>query len=159
MKKNLIIGAVTAGLILGGALMVGASQNDDKSATNATEQDLDTVVMDTSKKNVTMNESTTNNNGETETKKTQPEKQVENSKKDDGKQEPAINKEEAIQLAESQTGAKVIEIELDRDDHRLIYEIELVEERAEIEMEIDASTGKIIELDYDDDDDDYDERH
>ncbi|NCU19085.1 PepSY domain-containing protein [Pallidibacillus pasinlerensis] len=37
-----------------------------------------------------------------------------------------ISKEKAIEIAERQTGGKVIEIELDRDDRRYVYEIEHV---------------------------------
>lgn len=59
-----------------------------------------------------------------------------------------LSVEEVIQEVEQQYGSTVVEIELDEDDGRMIYEIELFneEENSEIELEIDAKNGEVIEL-------------
>ena len=49
-----------------------------------------------------------------------------------------------------QVGGKVVELELDEDDNRYEYEIELETNRGEVEMAIDALTGEILEIDFED---------
>ncbi len=39
---------------------------------------------------------------------------------------------------------------MDDDDRRPVYEIEIQTKRGEVELEIDAKTGKIISVDFDD---------
>ncbi|ASO19742.1 putative membrane protein YkoI [Actinoalloteichus hoggarensis] len=74
--------------------------------------------------------------------------------------EPAVSRDEAIRIAEEQApGATVVEVDLDSDDGRLEWEIELRQDRTEWEVEIDAHTGEVrdVEQDHDDDDDDRDD--
>ena len=63
-----------------------------------------------------------------------------------------ISRDEAVRIAISQTGqsARVAEVELDEDDGRPIYEIELEGGPFEYELEIDAATGDILEFEKDD---------
>lgn len=49
-------------------------------------------------------------------------------------------------------GASIIKFELDNDDGRSVYEIELHKDVYEYEMKIDAKTGKILEFETDIDD-------
>lgn len=67
-----------------------------------------------------------------------------------------LTKQQAIQIAQSKASGKVTEVELDDDDNRLVYEIEIRNGKMEYDFEIDAKTGAIIkyEEDLDDDDDD-----
>lgn len=65
--------------------------------------------------------------------------------------------EEAKQIALTEFEGKVTEIELDEDDGRLMYEVELKNETHEAEIELDARTGEIIELDIEEDDDRWDD--
>lgn len=156
MNKNLIIGIITAGLILGGAFMVGASQNDENNKAGVEQSKVDTVAL-SSEKDTLVQEEELEKNGSNQQQGA--EKQVDQTVTDTQQIELPITKEKAIEIAEKQTGGKVIEVELDRDDHRYKYELELIEERvAEIEMEIDAETGKIIELEYEEVDY-YDDRY
>ncbi len=60
--------------------------------------------------------------------------------------------EEAKQMAMKEFDGKVVEIELDKDDGRLIYEIELKDGKREAELDLDAETGEIIELEIEIDD-------
>ncbi|MUV38483.1 hypothetical protein JNUCC1_02321 [Lentibacillus sp. JNUCC-1] len=64
-----------------------------------------------------------------------------------------------IALNEIDFPGTVVSVELDEDDGRMIYEVEIEGENGEADVEIDAYTGKIIVLevdldDYDDDNDD-----
>lgn len=62
-----------------------------------------------------------------------------------------ISQEEAIQIAKGKAGsaAEVIEAELDEDDGRWHYELELRDDRHEYEVDIDAENGNVINFDKD----------
>ena len=65
-------------------------------------------------------------------------------------------REKAIQIAEKAVNGKVYNFETDEDDGQVEYELELMTDHGEVEIEINARSGEIIEIDYDDfDDDDY----
>lgn len=88
------------------------------------------------------------------------EKQVENKKpqnKDNVSrnakaEENLIGMEEAKTIALREFDGRIEELELDEDDGRLVYEIELGDGNREAELEIDAKTGEIVELDMEHDD-------
>lgn len=62
-----------------------------------------------------------------------------------------ISIEKAKQIAlDKEPNAKIIEAKLDSDDGYYYYEIEMETEQYEIDLEIDAYTGKILDIDYDD---------
>lgn len=62
-----------------------------------------------------------------------------------------ISMEEAIRIAfAKEPNAWFEQAQLDRDDGKYYYEIELKSAKYEIEFEIDAQTGKIIDMEYDD---------
>jgi uncharacterized membrane protein YkoI len=70
----------------------------------------------------------------------------------------ALRRGEAAPLAEilpaleARLGARVIEVELERDDGRLVYEFELIAPDGRIlEAEVDARTGAVIEVEAEDD--------
>jgi len=59
-----------------------------------------------------------------------------------------------LAAAEATRPGRVIEIELERDDGRWIYELELVSPDGFLyEMEIDAASGTILEVEREEDDD------
>ncbi|MFJ5771858.1 PepSY domain-containing protein [Psychrobacillus sp. NPDC093180] len=62
-----------------------------------------------------------------------------------------ISEKEAITIAKNQVDGDVVKIELDSDDGRFEYELDLRNADGEHDITIDASTGKVIELDLDDD--------
>nr|WP_304216084.1 PepSY domain-containing protein [Fredinandcohnia onubensis] len=67
---------------------------------------------------------------------------------------PKVSKEQAISIATKDTPGKIVEIELDDDNH---YEIEMIYEGKEVEMEISAVDGTILKKEIDDlDDNDHD---
>ncbi|MCM3740459.1 PepSY domain-containing protein [Oceanobacillus luteolus] len=71
--------------------------------------------------------------------------------------EDALSVEEVKQIALQKFDGKVTDIELDEDDGRLIYEMELKNEKQEADIDIDAVTGEIVEFDIDEDDDHWDD--
>ncbi|WP_213422456.1 PepSY domain-containing protein [Bhargavaea massiliensis] len=64
-----------------------------------------------------------------------------------------IKEEEAIKIAKAKAGsaAEVIESELDEDDGRWNYEVELRDDKFEYEVDIDAENGNIINFEKDED--------
>lgn len=61
-----------------------------------------------------------------------------------------ISQDEAAAIAEKTVNGKVIEIERDEDDGVIKYEVELRTDRGEAEVDIDAATGKVLEVEWDD---------
>jgi uncharacterized membrane protein YkoI len=57
---------------------------------------------------------------------------------------PAIMPEEAIKLALDEVTGNVKEIELDEEDHNMIYELEIEEGSREYNVHVDAMTGSIL---------------
>lgn len=70
------------------------------------------------------------------------------------KAKATIGAAKAKQIALQEVGGKVVEVDLDRDDGVLKYEIELRTADGEAEVDIHAYTGQVlkVELDHDDDD-------
>jgi uncharacterized membrane protein YkoI len=61
-----------------------------------------------------------------------------------------ISQADATAIAEKAVNGKVFEIEKDEDDGLIKYEVELKTDRGEAEVEIDASTGKVLDVEWDD---------
>ncbi|MDS9472426.1 PepSY domain-containing protein [Sporosarcina pasteurii] len=57
--------------------------------------------------------------------------------------------EEAIAIARQHASGTVKEVELDNDDGRLYYEIEMKDGKYEYELEIDAYTGDVLDFEKD----------
>ncbi len=57
---------------------------------------------------------------------------------------------EAVAIATEKVQGIVTKAELDSDDGQLYYEIEIRSGREEVEVEIDARTGEILSVEYDD---------
>ncbi len=61
-----------------------------------------------------------------------------------------LSLQQAVDIAKQHYAGKVAEAELDENDGRRIYEIEIETNRGEVELEIDAKTGKILDVEWDD---------
>jgi uncharacterized membrane protein YkoI len=58
-----------------------------------------------------------------------------------------------LKVAHAARPGRVIELELERDDGRWIYELELVTPQGRLyEMEIDAATGTVLEIEHEEGD-------
>ena len=124
---------MAAVIVLGGAF--GVSEFEDKT------KPVEPTSEQTNERQVTEKETPVVEN----TKTTEPEIDVEVNKETDLQ---LLSVEEVIQQVEQQYGATVVEIELDEDDGWMMYEIEMFneEENSEIELEINAKTGEVIDL-------------
>ena len=67
--------------------------------------------------------------------------------------ENVLTVEEAVAIAMQQAKGTVMKVELDEDDGRLQYEIEIEDSTYEYDFEIDAKTGTVIEFEKDHSDD------
>ena len=64
-----------------------------------------------------------------------------------------ITEKAAIEIAMKQAKGTVTEIELDEDDGRVIYEIEIKDGKYEYDFDIDAISGEVLKFEKDRDDD------
>ena len=58
-----------------------------------------------------------------------------------------ISEDEAKEIALNEFQGNIVDFELDEDDGRWIYEIELIDGQYEAEFDVDAITGEIIKKD------------
>lgn len=70
-----------------------------------------------------------------------------------------VTEKQAIEIAKAKASGTVTDLELDEDDNRLIYEIEIRNGKMEYDFEIDATTGDIIKYEEDLNDDNDDDRY
>lgn len=111
----------------------------DQSATNKNDNQ--------DQKNQSKNSTTTNDKQEQQQKG-----QDKKTTSKNNHEKTVISMEKAIQIALSEFPGKVHEAELDRDDGRLIYEIEIKGNGEEADFDIDAYTGEIISIEIEEDD-------
>ena len=180
MKKKIIIGTLGAALIFGGTFAVGAANNDagngaEKTSngkvmlsTNEAEkialQEVDGIVesIELEKKNnkVIYEVEIENYDDDYDVyldAYTGEIYHIDRDDDDDDRVYPAngnvqniISQADAIAIAEQTVTGKMKEIERDKDDGFLIYEVELRTDRGEAEVEIDAVTGNVLEVEWDD---------
>lgn len=75
---------------------------------------------------------------------TEQQKQNKSTTPKNNEKKTTINPKEAIDIALSEFSGTVKELEFEKDDGRLIYEIEVIAGYEEAEFKIDASTGEIV---------------
>lgn len=64
-----------------------------------------------------------------------------------GKYGDIISMDEAIKIAQEEAPhAFFVEVELDEDDGRVMYEIDMLDDEFKYELDIDASTGEIVDI-------------
>ncbi|MER2089731.1 MAG: PepSY domain-containing protein [Sporosarcina sp.] len=63
-----------------------------------------------------------------------------------------ITKEAAVQIAMKQAKGTATEVELDEDDGRVVYEIEIKDGKYEYDFDIDAISGEVLKFEKDRDD-------
>lgn len=74
-------------------------------------------------------------------------------------QKTAISKEQASKLAVQAVKGQVVKVDKDTDDGVVLYEVKLKTSDGIVEVEIDATNGEVLSIDYDDhfDDNDHDD--
>lgn len=108
--------------------------------------DNNKVANDT-KKQITINEK----QAKEENKNKSDEEKSKSTKEEQKKTVIDIN--EATELALKEFSGQVTDVDLDEEDGRLIYEIEIKANEQEAEIEIDAYTGEILVMEIDSDND------
>jgi uncharacterized membrane protein YkoI len=179
MKKKMVMGALSAVLVLGGAFAVGATNNDSGSKGEVKANAAKTILGYDEVKKIALQkvdgvveEVELEREANTAVYEVDIEKdhidydlhidaysgEVYSVDRDDdgddddnfSNYENVISQDDAIAIAEKAANGKVVEIELDEDDGFLKYEVELRTDRGEAEVEIDATTGNVLEVELDD---------
>ncbi|QLK85696.1 PepSY domain-containing protein [Staphylococcus sp. 17KM0847] len=60
----------------------------------------------------------------------------------------AISYKEAVKKAQNEMNGDLKQWQLSKDDGKLIYEVELIDQNKEIEFKIDAKTGEVLEMEH-----------
>ena len=164
MNKKILIGALSGLLVLGGAIAVGASKNDTRPE-DSIHADDKTSVINLETQNIP--EIKEGQEVELETEHGQTFYKVESDDDDDSsKTSPsqptntsALSVEEASKIATNEVNGKITEIEKEMEHGRLEYKFEIQSDRGEADVRVDAETGKITRVKFDDDsrDDRYDD--
>jgi uncharacterized membrane protein YkoI len=156
MKKKMMIGGLSVLLLFGGAAAVGAS----KSGT----QPEDSVHLDD--KNVeTQNlpEISAGQEIELETEHGKTFYKVEtyddsNNSSTQTANSTSISMEEASKIALNKVNGTITEVEKEMEHGRLEYKFEILSNRGEADVRVDAQTGEVTRVEFDDDDrDDFDD--
>lgn len=181
MNKKIWIGILSAGVALGGALSVSAMSKDHSDVTNPSMNNEEITMnkakeIALNKVQGHLDSIERKQRGNQEYYEVEIEKNhvdyevyinassgaIEAVHKDDDDQDDfddatissqntSISEKEAISIAEKEVNGTVTKIEKDEDDGIVKYEIELRTKNGEVDIDIDASTGKIVEMDYDND--------
>src|SRR5690625_4869269 len=67
-------------------------------------------------------------------------------KSDASRADPKLNYDEVRGLISAQYPGTVTEMELEKENNRAVYEMEIVNEGMEYELKVDANSGEIIKL-------------
>jgi uncharacterized membrane protein YkoI len=162
MKKNIIIGGLSAFLIFGGAAAVGASKSGI--------QPDDSIHLD--EKNTSINVDAQNlpeiSAGQEIELETEHGKNFYKVESDDSSNNSSsqstsssnLSVDQAAKIALNKVNGTITEVEKEREHGILEYKFEIQSNRGEVDVRVDAETGKITGVEFDDDDykDDRDDR-
>ena len=81
-----------------------------------------------------------------EDKQNEKEKDKQEKKKESNTSNSVLTAKDALEIAQKEFSGTVIEIERDKNNGRIVYEVEVVSETEKSEMEIDAMSGKVISI-------------
>lgn len=182
MKRKLIIGAISAVVILGGAVAAGAAKNEfatvgsqksvkDKEMITAVEAEkvaqakvngiVESVELESEfdnkyyeveieKENIDYDIHVEAYTGKIiSVKEERDDDRKEIVKETETSNQNLLSREKAIEIAEKAVNGKVIEMDRDEENGRIIYEFELATSTGEAELKLDASTGKVLKVEHD----------
>jgi uncharacterized membrane protein YkoI len=211
MKRKVLIGTVVSALVLGGAFVVGASNNDDSNSSKSTTSDSLNSISKSENEKISIEEAETialkevkgivdsvelkqksdkvfykveveNDDLEYDVyidaitgkvTSVNQDDQYDDDKNDDKYDDSSdddlvgddddsssvkanntqinntISQAQAIKIAEEAVNGKMTEIDKDQDDGLLQYEVELRTDRGKAEVDVDASTGKVLKVEFD----------
>jgi uncharacterized membrane protein YkoI len=151
MKNKLVIVAISIALVLGGAAAVGASKNysshDDFNANKGETSTKPTFSLTEGQKVELENE-----HGQTFYKvETDHDDFVLNAGAADI---TILTLEEAAKIATNTVSGAITEVEREMEHGRLEYKFEIESKNGEVDVRIDAQSGEITRIEYDDDNND-----
>lgn len=165
MKNKVLIGIVSSLLVLGGAFAVGASKNDTRSDDSIHLDDKSSVINLGTQ---SLPEIKEGQEIELETEHGQTFYKIESdddSSKSAASQSTtsALSVEEAAKIATSEVNGTITEVEKEMEHGRLEYKFEIQSDQGEADVRVDAETGEITRVKFDDDsrddrDDDDDDK-
>jgi|SRR3954467_5128161 len=221
MKRKVLIGTVVSALVLGGAFVVGASNNDDSNSSKSTTSDSLNSISKSENEKISIEEAetialkevkgivdsvelkqksdkvfykvevenddleydvyidaitgkVTSVNQDDQYNDDFDDDQYDDDKNDDKYDDNSdddlvgddddslsvnanntqinntISQAQAIKIAEEAVNGKMTEIDKDQDDGLLQFEVELRTDRGKAEVDVDASTGKVLKVEFDD---------
>jgi uncharacterized membrane protein YkoI len=153
MKNKVLVGTLSALLVLGGAIAVAASNNDDQRDDKSTSIITNTENLPQITEGQKLELET--EHGETFYKVESDDNSAATSSQTDNTS--AITVEEAAKIATSEVSGKITEIEREMEHGRLEYKFEIQSNRGEADVRVDAETGEITRVKFDDSDDKYDD--
>ena len=158
MKNKVIIGVVSSLLVLGGAFAVGASNNNTRPDDSNHLDDKSTVInLDTQN----LPELKAGQELELETEHGQTFYKIDDDNDDDSSKSTAsqsnssaISVDEAAKIATNEVNGKITEVEKEMEHGRLEFKFEIQSNRGEADVRVDAQTGEVTRVEFDDDDND-----
>jgi uncharacterized membrane protein YkoI len=150
MKNKVLIGVVSSLLVLGGAIAVGASNNDNHLDDKSAVINLDTQNLPELKAGQEIELET--EHGQTFYKVESDDDDDSNSSSTQSTNTSAVSIEEAAKIATNEVNGKITEVEKEMEHGRLEYKFEIQSDRGgEVDVRVDAETGKITRVKFDDD--------
>jgi hypothetical protein len=148
MKKKILIGGLSALIILGGAAAVGAS----KSGT----QPDDSIQLEDKKTSINVDaqnlpEISSGQEIELETEHGKTFYKVESGSSSPSAASSKLSVDEAAKIALNKVNGKITEVEKEWEHGRLEYKFEIQSTRGEADIRVDAETGEVTRVELDDD--------
>jgi uncharacterized membrane protein YkoI len=153
MKNKVFIGVVSSLLVLGGAIAVGASKSDTRPDDSIHLDDKASVInLDTQ----SLPEIKEGQEIELETEhgqtfyKIKTDDDISNSTASQSTT-TTLSVEEAAKIAVNEVNGNITEVEQEMEHGRLEYKFEIQSDQGEADVRVDAETGKITRVKFDDD--------
>jgi uncharacterized membrane protein YkoI len=150
MKKKIIIGGLSALLIFGGAAAVGASKSGTQPEDSIHLEDKNTSIT-IEAQNLPVISAGQEIELETEHGKTFYKVGTDDSKSTStSKSAGSLSIEEAAKIALTKVNGTITEVENEMEHGRLEYKFEIQSNRGEADVRVDAQTGEVTRVEFDD---------
>ena len=149
MKKKIIIGGLSALLIFGGAAAVGASKSGTPEDSIHLEDKNTSITIEAQN----LPEISAGQEIELETEHGKTFYKVESDDSNSistSKSAGSLSIEEAAKIALANVNGTITEVENEMEHGRLEYKFEILSNRGEVDVRVDAQTGEVTRVEFDD---------